>query len=786
MRRWLLYHQLTMLDVIRLWPTVQHHVIIVAGICLPILLLLGLKNGHVADLREELLKSPTGRQVVFWSGQHGELMTPSAVSRYEAEMPGVDLIIPEVQRLVSLSSGGPQEGRRTIEDVTLYSTRPGDPILAQHGGDVLGGSERGIVLVRQVADALGVAPGKSVSVTVARQRDGISETVSIGLTVQAVVEQAEKEAGDVGYVDLSLLTAMEQYVLGFQVARLGWPAFKASAPDRYASYLIFCERASALTDEDKRTFRDRGYVVEAVEDENRRTLYGLLTPESRDKLLVYRVAARSTQGWQPLGIAPGEITRFTEADDVAIPWNEPRLAEIGGKTHHLVALSLPKTTWLKLYLKRYEYGFDYDAETLSVQFPDGASPSPGPTALKFDDGQTILLEIFHCGGPAAATDGQQADVADMDDKFMEKEGSRGDEEEKCRHSGGAPRETNEKEATHTESKNGGGSAAADFADGDSSAVSGVVPPSVSQEILREEGPVPEASLQPESPDSAPRIDPPEPADMRSETPIMTVDPGTAASVPPHDEDSGSSSPATGPSTESDSQTASAIADNAPPLAIVPMDLLAHLCAMEAGTVEFDPAIRLFVPVPREPLFDKARLYTNTIDDVPSAVGWLHDHGFAVMSEATRITEIHEQDHSLQLLVLIVGAGVFLFGTITVVSVLLDSTERKRGTLGILRVMGVSRLGVFYLVYCRATIIAVLAAGVTIGIGYGVSWFLAWQPPADLEWGDWKPVINVIIHAEDLLVVAAGSLACCGLGSLIPARKASRLDPFDAIIEGRFR
>ncbi len=89
----------------------------------------------------------------------------------------------------------------------------------------------------------GVAPGKSVSVTSKRRRDGISETVSIGLTVQAVVEQAEKEAGDVGYVNFSLLTAMEQYVLDFCVARLGWPAFKASAPDRYASYLIFCERA---------------------------------------------------------------------------------------------------------------------------------------------------------------------------------------------------------------------------------------------------------------------------------------------------------------------------------------------------------------------------------------------------------------------------------------------------------------------------------------------------------------------------------------------------------------
>ncbi|KKL12433.1 hypothetical protein LCGC14_2535800, partial [marine sediment metagenome] len=185
-------------------------------------------------------------------------------------------------------------------------------------------------------------------------------------------------------------------------------------------------------------------------------------------------------------------------------------------------------------------------------------------------------------------------------------------------------------------------------------------------------------------------------------------------------------------------------------------------------------------------FDKARLYANTIDDVPSIVEQLHGRGFAVMSEATRITEIHKQDYSLQLLVLIVGVGVFLFGTVTVVSVLLDSTERKRGTLGILRVMGVSRFGVFYMVFLRAAIIAILAAAVTIGVGYAAVWFLGWQPPVSSHWNTWKPTISVVIHPEDLLIVVAGSLACCGLGALLPARRASRMDPFDAIVEGRFR
>jgi ABC-type antimicrobial peptide transport system permease subunit len=165
---------------------------------------------------------------------------------------------------------------------------------------------------------------------------------------------------------------------------------------------------------------------------------------------------------------------------------------------------------------------------------------------------------------------------------------------------------------------------------------------------------------------------------------------------------------------------------------------------------------------------------------------LKERQFAVMSQSTRISEIHQQDSSLQLLVLIVGAGVFLFGVVTVVTVLLDSTERKRGTIGILRVMGVPRTAVFYMVFLRAAVIGALSAGVTLGLGYLAGQLLGWEPSPEMNWVTWKPIIKVIIEPEDMILVVVGALTCCGLGSLIPAFRASRLDPFDAIVEGRFR
>src|SRR3954471_576447 len=98
-RRWATYVRLGLLDLVRLWPTTQHHVIIVAGICLPILLLLGLKQGHVAELLPALLPSPAARQVAFWSAKQGELLVGSAIDRLQAEIPRVDLVIPELQRI---------------------------------------------------------------------------------------------------------------------------------------------------------------------------------------------------------------------------------------------------------------------------------------------------------------------------------------------------------------------------------------------------------------------------------------------------------------------------------------------------------------------------------------------------------------------------------------------------------------------------------------------------------------------------------------------------------------
>ena len=635
MKRWIYYHWLAVSDLFRLWTTTQHHVIIVAGICLPILLLLGLKQGHVAELRKDLLTSPTGRQVVFWSAQQGELMDSSAVARLEHDLPRVDLIIPELQRVVNLSAEPGRGEKKFAENVTLYATRPGDPVLARAGGDVLLPGEPALVLVDSVARALEVRAGDSITLTVLRQRaDGSKEPASTPMRVKTVLSAGPGESR-IAYAEAGLLDRIEQYVRGYRVEEFGWAAKKESAPDTYSSYLVFCERTNDLTRQDRESLEGSGYMIEALAPGQLPALRHLLAAERADDLRIYRIftAESQTNPRRRLTRSPSEFSQLTDADDVVLPWNEPREIEAIGDQSKcvLVGLTLPKRSWLRTYFRDPALAFDYEAREFSYRA----------------DNRRRAGDLRLPG------------------------------------------------------KRGG---------------------------------------------------------------VITLQPAGEANAPP---------PVAGEN------------GSGPDVIAVPVNLLAHLDAMESGHCEYDPDSRLFTRRAERPVYDKARLYVKEIDDVPAVVNALQKRHFAVMSENARITEIQHQNHSLQLLVWIVGVGVFLFGVLVVVSVLLDSTDRKRGAIGILRVMGMSGPGVFYLVLLRATVIGVMAGGLSVAAGHLIAIGLAWTPPPGSKLVAWKPVVSLLIQIDTIGVVLVGALLCCAVGSLIPAWWASRLDPFDAIVEGRF-
>lgn len=647
--RWWYYCQLSTRDLVRLWPSTQHHIIIVAGICLPILMLLGLKRGHVETLRQDLITSPTGRQVTFWSAQKGELMTRDSINSLGESLPSVDLIIPETQRIVSIKREDGAEDE-FIQSVTVYPTRPNDPLICQRGLPTPKSGSHEILISEAVAKALRCRVNDRVIVTITRGRGQFAEAEQVNCEVIGILK-SDEHAAMIAYVDLDLLDQLDAYSRGFRVPDLGWASAKSSPPDSYSSYLIFCEKSGDLTDRDREYLRDRGFQLEPIVELLPSALTSLLVPDVAEKVIVYRAAtSRSTiDPKSRLRIAPSELSQATEADDVVLAWNPPCRAEVDGNWE-MVGLSMSRRTWLREYFKDPTLPFDYDANAMQCR-PHGFSYENDHVAWPLSSGVTIPITID------------------------------------LKHSA---------EANH---------------------VDGPPPPEATTPTEAEAGVV--------SKTGADRV------------------------------------------------------------LVVPADMLAWVDAYAAGIVEYDEAIHMFVSKPESPVYDRARLYARTIDDVPFVVSELAKKYFAVMSENGRISEIQRQDQSLQLLVWIVGLGVFFFGVLTVFSVLMDSTDRKRGAIGVLRVMGMSRSGIFASVLLRAIAIGGGAAILSLALGAGLSAFLCWSP-AKIDWLQWKPIVSIQLAPIDIFLVAVGAMLCCGLGALLPAWKASQLDPFDAIVEGRFR
>ena len=81
---------------------------------------------------------------------------------------------------------------------------------------------------------------------------------------------------------------------------------------------------------------------------------------------------------------------------------------------------------------------------------------------------------------------------------------------------------------------------------------------------------------------------------------------------------------------------------------------------------------------------------------------------------------------------------------------------------------------FALVFLRSALIGVAAGTLTLLAGLGIAWALRLGG------------VGVVLRPTDLAAVFLASVGCCVLGSLYPAWTASRIDPYETIIEGKFR
>jgi ABC-type lipoprotein release transport system permease subunit len=677
----LYYSTLAARDTLRPRAALAATAMIVLGVCLPLVLLLGLANGLVRQHEETMLRSPTACQLQLWvTGGSAAPLTRAAEDRLCQAHAGVALVIPGVKKVVDAQAV--RQGT-ALPGLTLLPTTPGDPLLAFHHADVLAAGETGLVLSRTATDRLGVRyeprpdrgyrpdPGQFLTVTVARgeggDRQGRAQT---RLEVKGVADVGEAL---LAYADRQFLDRVESYQQGQAVAELGWPACAVNTPAAYDGYLCFAKAPLGAADRAK--LAARGLTASPLnpadpDPARRHSLGGLLKPH---QLSVYYLGAGGG-GAPALTLSPAEVEDVTEADDVVVPWSWPRPARIDDRPYLLVGVSVQKR-WLRGLFRDPDAAFDPGRAESAVQFVAGHGPDPhrpgDKLSLSLPGGPDIPLTLSRPAAPPKPD----------------------------------------------------------------------LPPGIAA-VLRA---VPAA------------LD-----DVR-----QWVRPGRRSPTPPAVRDDTALAPGSPASPD-------AARPEPPPVAVVPADFLARLYALDRGETRYDEDLGLFLPAPRETPYYQARVYARSLSDVPAVDAFLRAEGYSVQSERTRVEEIQGYARTLGLLVGVVGGLVYLAGVWNLIAVLSDNTARKRGPIGLLRAIGVGRWGVLYFVLARAVLIGLLAGALAVPVSLLLARLLT-ASAATCE-----------LTAAHLAGVVGVAVTCCLIGGLIPAVRASRLDPVDAITEGSLR
>jgi putative ABC transport system permease protein len=178
-------------------------VLTVAAIVAPLMLLLGLKTGVIATLRQDLLNDPRNREIVVYGAHRLDRAWLDALAR----RPDLGFLVPRT-RSINATIDLMDSERRPFDAVDLIPTAAGDPILPP--GLPSPAHARQVLVTQTLARRMGLVPGAPLTGIVRRSRNGQSEDALLALEPIAIVPETSL-ARDAVLASLDLLVASEDY-----------------------------------------------------------------------------------------------------------------------------------------------------------------------------------------------------------------------------------------------------------------------------------------------------------------------------------------------------------------------------------------------------------------------------------------------------------------------------------------------------------------------------------------------------------------------------------------------
>lgn len=186
--------------------TMAVFVLTVAAIVAPLLLLLGLKNGAITQLRETLISDPRNLEVIIY----GSARLPQAWFADLAARDEVGFVVPKT-RTINASVDLLDDQRRLLSAIELLPTGPGDPLLP--AGTRLPEDPQQVLVTATLAEQMGLGDAVStpmVTAVIKRTLNGERQHVRLPLTVTGVVPEAAFARAAI-FAHPALLVATEDY-----------------------------------------------------------------------------------------------------------------------------------------------------------------------------------------------------------------------------------------------------------------------------------------------------------------------------------------------------------------------------------------------------------------------------------------------------------------------------------------------------------------------------------------------------------------------------------------------